>query len=165
MMWFTKSVAASGPSVLLVCTANICRSPMAEAVLKSLGVFGQVRSAGVHAGPRGVSVDARAARALQRRGYALERRWRSSALPAAAELQRYDLVLAMEQEHLLALRERCPDGPHPRLFLDFAPGLAGQEVPDPYFGSEQGFELVLDLLEQGAAGLRDALRRGLLLPP
>lgn len=153
------------PAVLLVCTANICRSPMAEAVLRAQGLFGHVESAGVHAGPRGQPVDARAARALLKRGYELGRRWRSRPLPLE-QFDRFDLVLAMEQEHLQALRERCPAHLQGRLhlFLDFVPGRAGGEVPDPYFGSEQGFEHVLDLLELGAAGLRGAVGRGLLLP-
>lgn len=155
----------SGPSILLVCTANICRSPMAEAVLKAQGLFGRVQSAGVRAGPRGEPVDARAARVLAKRGYQLGRRWRSRPLPVD-ELGHFDLVLAMEQEHLQALRELCPAERHPRLrlFLDCVPGRVGEEVPDPYFGSEQGFEHVLDLLELGAAALRRDGERGLLLP-
>lgn len=155
----------SPAALLLVCTANICRSPMAEAVIKAQGLFARVESAGVHAGPRGEPVDPRAARVLAKRGYELGRRWRSRPLPLD-QLEQFDLVLAMEQEHLDWLRERCPAHLHGRLRLltDFVPGRAGDEVPDPYYGSEQGFENVLALLEQGAAGLRQALQRGLLQP-
>jgi protein-tyrosine phosphatase len=72
----------------------------------------------------------------------------------------------MEQEHLDWLRERCPAHLHARLrlLMDFVPGRVGEEVPDPYYGSEQGFENVLALLEQGAAGLRQAVQAGLLQP-
>jgi protein-tyrosine phosphatase len=153
------------PALLLVCTANICRSPMAEAVIKAQGLFAQVESAGLHAGPRGEPVDARALRALGKRGYELGRRWRSR--PVALErLELFDLVLVMELEHLQWLRERAPAHLHERLqlFMDFVPGRRGEELPDPYYGSEQGFENVLDLVEQGAAGLRQALERGLLQP-
>lgn len=148
-------------SVLLVCTANICRSPMAEAVLRAQGLFAEVQSAGARAAPRGEPVDARAARALQQRGYQLPRRWRSRRVQAE-DLQRFDLVLAMDQDNLRDLRELAPPALQPRLrlFLDCVPGRAGQEVPDPYFGSPQGFEHVLDLLELGATSLRQALQRG-----
>jgi len=148
-------------SVLLVCTANICRSPMAEAVLKAQGLVGLVQSAGARAGPRGEPVDARAARALQGRGYALPKRWRSRRVQVE-DLQRFDLVLAMDLDNLRDLRELAP-GPLQdklHLFLDCVPGRAGQEVPDPYFGSVQGFEHVLDLLELGVQGLRGALQQG-----
>lgn len=152
---------AAMTTLLLVCTANICRSPMAEAVLKAQGLYGLVQSAGVHAGPRGEPVDARAARALLQRGYELGKKWRSRRL-LVEDFARFDLVLAMDADNLRDLRRLCPSEQQAKLhlFLDFVPGHAGREVPDPYFGSVQGFEHVLSLVELGASGLREALHSG-----
>ena len=94
-------------AILLICTANICRSPMAEAIFKAkLGdVFKTIVSAGVHADPRGGPVDARAATALARHKYSLDRKWRSRRVEPE-QLGQYDLVLAMEAEHVDALRKK-----------------------------------------------------------
>lgn len=148
-------------NILLVCTANICRSPMAEAVLKAQGLYALVQSAGVRAGPRGEPVDARAARVLLQRGYELGRKWRSRRAQVE-DFDRFDLVLAMDHDNLRDLRLLCPAQQQDKLhlFLDFVPGHAGREVPDPYFGSIQGFEHVLSLVELGASGLREALQSG-----
>jgi protein-tyrosine phosphatase len=152
-------------SLLLVCTANICRSPMAEAVLKAQAFEGLVQSAGMRVGPRGEPVDARAARILLQRGYELGRKWRSRRVQVE-DLTRFDLVLAMDHDNLRELRLLCPTEHQAKLhlFLDFVPGRAGQEVPDPYFGSLQGFEHVLSLVELGAQGLRAAWRQGRVQP-
>jgi protein-tyrosine phosphatase len=156
---------ATMKSILLVCTANICRSPMAEAVLKAQAFEGLVQSAGVRVGPRGEPVDARAARTLLQRGYELSRKWRSRRVQVE-DLARFDLVLAMDHENLRDLRLLCPAEHQAKLhlFLDFVPGRAGQEVPDPYFGSQLGFEHVLSLLELGAQGLRTSLQQGRIQP-
>lgn len=135
---------------------------MAEAVLRS-GVHGsytRVESAGVRASPRGEPADARGAAALLRRGYELGRRWRSRRV-TVQDFERFDLVLAMDHDNLRELQALCPAELRHRihLFLDFVPAHRGQEVPDPYFGSPQGFEHVLNLLELGAEGLAQALSR------
>ena len=152
-------------AVLLVCTANICRSPMAEAIFRArLGdVFKTIASAGVHADPRGGPVDARAAAALARHQYSLDRRWRSRRVEPE-QLGQYDLVLAMEAEHVDALRRKAAPELHPRILLltDFVPGLAGQDIPDPYFGPATGFETVIGMIERAAASLQMAAREGRL---
>ncbi|MBT9494130.1 MAG: low molecular weight phosphotyrosine protein phosphatase, partial [Paucibacter sp.] len=136
------------PSVLFVCTANICRSPMAEALLKARRAdfgagadeaFQQVASAGARAAPRGGPIDARAAAALQRANLSLGKKWRSQRI-APEHFERYELILAMEADNLAVLREQCPPALQSRLhlLLDFAPGLEGQDVPDPYFGPAAG---------------------------
>jgi protein-tyrosine phosphatase len=154
-------------AVLLVCTANICRSPMAEAIFKAkLGdVFSTIDSAGVHADPRGGPVDARAAAALARHDYSLERRWRSHRAEPET-LGKYDLVLAMEAEHVDALRSKAAPELHARIRLltDFVPELQGQDVPDPYFGPVAGFDAVIGMLERAAQGLLAASRDGRLKP-
>ena len=77
---------------------------------------------------------------------------------------RYDLILAMDQANLNDLRRLCP-GEHAfklRLFMEFAPEVGTNEVPDPYYGNARSFETVLDMVEAGARGLiahHRALRR------
>ena len=152
-------------AVLLVCTANICRSPMAEAIFKAkLGdVFKTIASAGVHADPRGGPVDARAAAALARHNYSLERRWRSHRVEPE-QLGKYDLVLAMEAEHVDALRKKAAPEHHARIRLltDFLPDMAGQEIPDPYFGPVAGFDAVIGMIERAAQRLLAESREGRL---
>jgi len=152
-------------AVLLVCTANICRSPMAEAIFKSrLGdVFKTIASAGVHADPRGGPVDARAAAALARHKYSLDRKWRSRRVDPE-ELGHYDLVLAMETDHVEALRKKAAPEHQARILLltDFVPEMAGQDIPDPYFGPVQGFDAVIGMIERAAASLQAAAREGRL---
>jgi protein-tyrosine phosphatase len=160
------------PAVLFVCTANICRSPMAEALLKARRAgfgagaelaFQQVASAGARAAPRGETIDARAAAALQRAGLGVERKWRSQRV-GPEHFERYDLILAMEADNLKLLREQCLPALQSRLHLlmDFVPGMEGQDVPDPYFGPAAGFDHVLALLERGVAGLAEQWRQGRL---
>jgi protein-tyrosine phosphatase len=152
-------------AVLLVCTANICRSPMAEAIFRTrLGdVFKTIASAGVHADPRGGPVDARAAAALARHNYSLDRKWRSRRVQPQ-ELGQYDLVLVMEAEHADALRAKAAPEHHARIVLltDFVPELAGQDVPDPYFGPVQGFDAVIGMIERASGSLLMAAREGRL---
>jgi protein-tyrosine phosphatase len=152
-------------ALLLICTANICRSPMAEAIFRAkLGdVFKTIASAGVHADPRGGPVDARAAAALARHNYSLERKWRSRRVQPE-ELGQYDLVLVMESEHADALRAKAAPEHHARIALltDFVPELAGQDVPDPYFGPVQGFDAVIGMIERAAQRLLNESREGRL---
>jgi len=152
-------------ALLLVCTANICRSPMAEAIFKAkLGdVFKTIASAGVHADPRGGPVDARAAAALARHNYSLDRKWRSHRVDPE-QLGRFDLVLAMEAEHVDALRKQAAPEQHARILLltDFVPELAGQDIPDPYFGPVAGFDAVIGMIERAAGSLLMAAREGRL---
>jgi protein-tyrosine phosphatase len=152
-------------AILLVCTANICRSPMAEAIFKArLGeVFKTIESAGVHADPRGGPVDARAAAALARHNYSLERRWRSRRAEPDA-LSKYDLVLAMETEQVDALRKKAAPEHRAKILLltDFVPELAGQDIPDPYFGPVAGFDVVIGMLERAAQRLLTESREGRL---
>ena len=78
-----------------------------------------------------------------------------------ADFRRFDWILAMDRGHLLELREQGPVLVHDRirLLLDFAPGLEGRDVPDPYYGGEGGFEQVLDLVEEGCRGFLAEMAR------
>ena len=152
-------------ALLLVCTANICRSPMAEAIFKAkLGaVFQTIASAGVYADPRGGPVDARASAALGRHNYSLERKWRSHRVDPE-QLGKYDLVLAMEAEHVEALRKKAPAELQARILMltDFLPDMAGQDIPDPYFGPAAGFDAVIGMIERAAQRLLAQSREGRL---
>lgn len=149
--------------ILLVCMGNICRSPTAEGVLRSLadraGVssFIEVDSAGTHGSHEGEAPDPRARKLAASRGYDL------SGLRARRvidrDFSRFDRILAMDRQNLAALRRACPSEHLGKLglFLDYAEGLALDEVPDPYYGGAEGFEKVLDLCEQAARGLIETI--------
>ena len=151
--------------LLFVCMGNICRSPTAEGAFRNYALERapelsiHIDSAGTHAYHAGEPPDARARRAAERRGIDL------SGLRArridATDFERFDLILAMDLLNLETLRERCPVEHHGRLhlLLDFAAQSNVQEVPDPYYGGLQGFERVLDLVEDASAGLLEHLRK------
>ncbi len=149
--------------VLFVCLGNICRSPTAEGVLRhKLRAAGledrvQVDSAGTGDWHVGKVPDSRTRIAAQRRGYDL------SALRArqveAADFQRFDLILAMDQSNLRNLQALRPAGAQADLDLYLRRyELALDEVPDPYYGGEDGFEQVLDLIEQASEALLTEIR-------
>lgn len=152
-------------AVLFVCTANICRSPMAEVVARvrlAEAGFGPLQSAGARAHPKlGEAIDARAAAALLRHEYTPQKKWRSRRVQVE-DFERFDLILAMEAQNLADLQRLCPPPLHAklRLLLDFVPGLAGQDVPDPYFGPAAGFDHVLGLIERGVQGIGNAWAKG-----
>jgi len=137
--------------LLLVCAANLCRSPMAEAVLRQrageLGLAG-VASAGVFASSRAHPVDKRALAVLEQRGYGMDRRWRSRKV-RPEDFDTHDLILAMDRQVLRGLRAMKPAVSPARLglFLAGMTGLGLDEVPDPYYGAGSGFVHVLDLIE------------------
>jgi protein-tyrosine phosphatase len=150
--------------VLFVCLGNICRSPSAEGVFRALvereGLAGCIEadSAGTHDYHIGAPPDGRAQEAACRRGIDIsELRGRKV---TAADFRHFDYVLAMDRSNHRHLQRLCPKGEERRLrlFLDFAPDLGLTDVPDPYYGGEQGFEAVLDLIEAGARGLLRHIR-------
>ena len=151
--------------ILFVCLGNICRSPTAEAVLRELAAREapeltlEVDSAGTAEYHVGQPPDPRTRAAAARRGYDL------SALRArtveSTDFERFDLILAMDRDNLKALRRRAPSHTHERLrlFLEFSPDAAPEDVPDPYYGGPNGFEEVLDLVEAATRGLLKHLRQ------
>lgn len=146
-------------SVLFVCTGNICRSPTADGVLRQMvgqaGLSARVNvdSAGTMDYHVGEAPDRRAQQHAKKRGYDLSSLRAREVL--AQDFSRFDLVLAMDSGHLAHLRRRCPDQflPKVQLFLDFAEHCAATDVPDPYYGGADGFEQVLDMVEDGCAGV------------
>jgi protein-tyrosine phosphatase len=150
--------------VLFVCMGNICRSPTAEGVFRyyaeqaGLADRLEIDSAGTHAYHVGEPADRRARAAAERRGMSLDgiRARRVS----AQDYQRFDYIIAMDEDNLARLRDEAPDGHDARLhlFLEFAAG-SETEVPDPYYGGAAGFERVLDLVEDASRGLLETLSR------
>ena len=150
--------------VLFVCTGNICRSPTAESVFKhyvaqaGLGDRILSDSAGTHDYHTGEAPDPRAQEAARRRGYDL------SALRARqvtrSDFSEFDYVLAMDEVNLQLLQRLCPPqyAPKLKLYMEFGADTPAREVPDPYYGGAQGFERVLDMVEQAAQGLLRQLR-------
>jgi len=147
----------------MVCMGNVCRSPMAQYVTLHLashagmGSTLRVDSAGTHAVGGNTPIDPRARIALAGRGYPIGKG--RSRQVADADFERSDLVLAMDSANMGALRQLCP-GEHThklRLLLEFAPAIGMMDIPDPYYGSADGFEKVLDLCEAGARGLLERL--------
>ncbi len=151
-------------NVLFVCMGNICRSPTAEAVLRrraaERGIDVHTDSAGTGDWHVGNPPDRRARRAAAARGYDLSGlRARQVAFEDFGD---FDLVLAMDRAQLAHLQALAPPAAHDRirLFLDCAPGTGRREVPDPYYGGPEGFEVMIDLIEAGVDGLLDALGEG-----
>ncbi len=152
--------------ILFVCMGNICRSPTAEGVFRrllverELDMLIQVDSAGTHDYHVGEPPDPRSVEAARRRGIDL------SALRARmvdeADAERFDLIVAMDEQNLSELQRRFDRALHHRisLMMSYAPDAGRRAVPDPYYGGPRGFEEVLDLLEQAAEGLlNEVLRR------
>jgi protein-tyrosine phosphatase len=151
--------------ILFVCMGNICRSPTAHGVFRALveseGLMETISidSAGTHAYHVGNPPDKRAQETARSRGIDL-----SDLLARRVEAEdfdRFDYVVAMDQDNYMALSEICPDQHVDKIhmFMDFAPQMRTREVPDPYYGGTAGFERVFDLVEAAAQGLLDEVRQ------
>ena len=138
--------------VLFVCLGNICRSPTAEGVLRhklleaGLSDRIEVASAGTSDWHVGKAPDSRSQRAARLRGYDLSAQRAQQA--KSADFNTYDLILAMDHSNLRDLKALQPSNAKAELdlFLSRYDG-AKDEVPDPYYDGEHGFEEVLDLVE------------------
>jgi protein-tyrosine phosphatase len=151
--------------VLFVCLGNICRSPTAEGVFRKLveqeGLLDEIQidSAGTHAYHVGEPPDSRAQQTAARRGIDLSQLRGRKATPR--DLEEFDYVLAMDNENFHNLKA-IAEPQHVnriRLFLDYAPDLGIREVPDPYYGGPDGFDRVLDMIEEAALGLLAEIRQ------
>ncbi|WP_062304058.1 low molecular weight protein-tyrosine-phosphatase [Demequina subtropica] len=158
--------------IMTVCTGNICRSPMAEVVLKArlaeagLGDAVEVTSTGVSDEERGRPIDRRAAAVLREAGFTVPRR--AARKVTAADLGSVDLALAMTEGHARRLRV-LTDRPVVRLYREFdpdAPALVeGREqeldIDDPWYGGMEDFRTTLAQVEAGAEGIVAAVRAAL----
>ncbi len=146
---------------------NICRSPRAEGVFRHMvraeGLEGRIEtaSAGTHDYHVGRPPDHRTQAAAAMRGYDLENQRARQVSPQ--DFLEFDYILAMDGDNLSRLRDIAPAAQRSkaRLFLDFSAALKGKAVPDPYYGGEDGFALVLDMVEEGAAGLLADIKKKL----
>ncbi len=141
--------------VLFVCTGNICRSPTAEGVFrhkaKELGLENnfEVDSAGTTAYHVGERADPRSTEHAQFRSYNLAAIRSRQVKPE--DYEHYDKVIAIDRGHQRYMTLQSPPEHHHKiqLFMDYVPGNDAQDVPDPYYGGDMGFEHVLDLVEAG----------------
>lgn len=147
-------------SVIFVCLGNICRSPTGEGVLKHLieqngfedRIF--VDSAGTIGYHEGNRADRRMREHAAKRGYDLQSRSRKI---QKADLERFDLVLAMDSQNLTDIMEIDHEADNVRLLSDFLDDSWPRDVPDPYYGGAAGFETVLDMIEAACPGILNAL--------
>lgn len=155
-------------SVLFVCLGNICRSATAEGVFRKLStelipeiplVIESAGTSGYHAGE---NADSRMIRTAKQHEYDLSKIISRQVKPD--DFDRFDLILAMDNENQsnlekLAIKHRKNDAiDNIRLFLDFSQQNEHTQVPDPYYGGSEGFELVIELIEDASRGLVDYIR-------
>lgn len=155
--------------VLFVCTGNICRSPTGEGVFRHMAAEAgladriETESCGMGGWHTGQAPDPRAIAAARERGYDISdiraRKIRTD------DFRDFDLLLAMDRGHFDELTALAPsdiEDTRVRLFLEpVAEALGRIDVPDPYYGAEDGFKTVLDLIESGARGWLDQIQRKL----
>lgn len=147
--------------VLMVCMGNICRSPMAQGVFEhlvaeaGLAPMFEIDSAGTHAYHVGEPPDRRAQETALRRQ--IDLRSQRARQVEVTDFSRFDYVLAMDRQNLTALQRLCPPEHQHKLslYLDYAPHIGEEEVPDPYYGGPSGFERVYDMVEAAGRGLLD----------
>ncbi|MDH5480880.1 MAG: low molecular weight phosphotyrosine protein phosphatase [Nitrosomonas sp.] len=147
-------------NVLFICMGNICRSPTADAVFRHLvkieGLENEilVDSAGTHAYHIGNPPDKRAQKTALNRGYHMHD-LRARAVEIK-DFEYFDYILAMDNDNLAILQQRCPAQHKHKigLFMKFSSDKNhNKEVADPYYGGHQGFEIVLDMVEEASKGL------------
>lgn len=150
--------------ILFVCLGNICRSPTAKAVfdhkLQSASLQVETDSAGTTGYHAGSPPDTRAVRAARRLG--LDISDQRARVVTAADFQRFDRIYAMDRANLAELEQLGPVNASARveLVMSLAPDYGIHEVPDPYYGGEDGFRRVLDMLEAAADRLVEELSVG-----
>jgi protein-tyrosine phosphatase len=142
--------------ILFVCTGNICRSPTAEGVLRHLAraqsIELHIESAGLGDWHVGQPPDERAQHHARNRGYELSAQ--RARQVRARDFDEFDIILAMDRGHLRALQRLAPSRHHAKLRLF----VVDRDVPDPYYGGDQAFEQVLDLVEAQCRRLLAELR-------
>ena len=149
--------------VLFVCLGNICRSPAAEAIfIKKLEDHGLTQkvsceSAGILNHHQGQPCDPRMDTALTNRGFSSTTK---SQQVRAADFKTYDFIIGMDKSNMEDLKKIQPSGGKASLHLmcEFAESRGESEVPDPYYGGDQGFELVIDILDDATNGFLNRLQ-------
>jgi protein-tyrosine phosphatase len=151
-------------SILFVCMGNICRSPTAQGVLRARAAQAgmadalHIDSAGTHAYHVGHKPDPRSTSFAARRGIDLSVQLARQVGPD--DFIAFDHIYAMDEENMARLKAACPEEHRHKLglFMQFATRSPSRVVPDPYYGDGDGFDLVLDYIEDASDGLLDKLR-------
>ena len=145
--------------VCFVCTANICRSPTAEGVFKKLikdkGYSNRlsIDSAGTHGGHVGRRPDRRAQKTARKHGVDIS--GIRSRILLYEDFVKFDYLIGMDRFNLENMKKQCPDGHEDKIYslLSFAPQHQETEIPDPYEGSSEDFDRVMQLIEVSSMGL------------
>lgn len=149
--------------ILFVCLGNICRSPAAEGIFRTIverndaGADFIIDSAGTYSGHRGDLPDRRMRRAAASRGYELTHRARPVEM---GDFFDFDFIIAMDDSNFTDLMHMAPSVETSRKIRKMSAYFSGQSldyVPDPYYMGTDGFELVLDLLEDACRNLYDSI--------
>ncbi|MCY2973878.1 MAG: low molecular weight phosphotyrosine protein phosphatase [Planctomycetota bacterium] len=150
-------------SILFVCLGNICRSPAAEGVMRALTSAANmpesihIESAGTGGYHDGKLPDSRMRGAAKKRGYPLDSRAQTIALK---DFERFDLIIAMDRDNVQAIhRVGNPIPGQLKLLSDYLGNDWPTDVPDPYYGGEDGFEYVLDMLEAACPKILEEIQR------
>ncbi|EJI1423313.1 low molecular weight phosphotyrosine protein phosphatase [Vibrio parahaemolyticus] len=146
--------------ILVVCMGNICRSPTGEAVLRAkaeeLGVDVDIDSAGTIGYHTGNTPDSRAMAAGKQRGYSFK--GMRARQVSVQDFEDFDLVLAADKANLADLLDICPAEHRHKVSLFLSQSNSSyDEIPDPYYGGDDGFELVLDLIEEASVAVLQKL--------
>jgi protein-tyrosine phosphatase len=153
-------------NILFVCLGNICRSPLAEAIMNEYiareGMNDEIScdSAGILNYHQGEPADKRMKLHARRRGYTITSI--SRPVNSMNDFDRFDMIIGMDQQNIRDLKTLArtkKDQEKIFLMTDFLHDSKFESVPDPYFGGEEGFELVLDILEEACKGLLDHLKK------
>jgi protein-tyrosine phosphatase len=151
-------------SILFVCTANICRSPMAEGVLRKLladeGIQDgfEIDSVATHDYQVGKGAFPSAVACAERRGYDINHLVSRRISPH--DFDHFDFILGMDRSNITNLKTIAPTRCKQKieLLLEYGDKYHGKEIPDPYGRDEKDFELALDMIEDGCRGLVELLK-------
>ena len=149
--------------ILMVCLGNICRSPMAEGILRrraqQAGLVITIDSAGTSSNHMGQAPDQRAAQAM--RAYGIDITDLRARQFTSADLDGYDRIFAMDNSNLDDIRELAVNDDQLKkvsLLMDLVPNGPARNVPDPYYGGQEGFDEVFRMLDQASSLLVEELR-------
>ncbi len=159
--FITAQISMKSTKILFVCLGNICRSPAAEGVMKKLseGLPITVDSAGTAGYHIGELPDSRMRAHARKRGYDLSSKARQ--FDPDTDFEKFDMIIAMDESNLRDLRSLDRSEQYSKklsLLTDYSRTMPYKEVPDPYYGGPEGFELVLDIAEDACGELLKKLK-------